>query len=72
MKDIEDVVGLPKMHVEVKRVERLDLYGAMAQAISECGESKPMVAHRRNNTEWLITMRASDWFGLYREWEAGQ
>lgn len=32
---------------------------------------KPIVAHRKNKGEWLITMRAEDWFDLYREWEAG-
>ena len=32
--DASDCVGLPGIHQEVKRVERLDIYGAMAQAIS--------------------------------------
>lgn len=68
-----DVVGLPGIHVEVKRVERLELYSAMFQAIrdSRPGE-KPIVAHKRNNEIWYITMRADDWFELYREWEAGR
>ena len=30
-----DVVGLPGLHIECKRVERLDLYAAMAQAEKE-------------------------------------
>ena len=63
--DSPDVKGLPGIHVEVKRVERLNIHEAMAQAM-------PIVAHRRNRDGWLITMRADDWFNLYREWEAGR
>lgn len=68
-----DVVGLPGVHVEVKRVERLDLESAMSQSRRDAktGE-KPIVAHRRNRCEWLVTMRAEDWFELYRGWEAGR
>ena len=49
-------------------------YEAMAQAIgdSQTNGDVPMVAHRKNNCDWLIVMRAKDWFGLYREWEAGK
>jgi len=67
----EDVVGLPGIHVEVKRVERLNIYDAIAQSKRDARGKIPIVAHRRNNCEWLITMRAEDWFKLYREWEAG-
>lgn len=66
-----DVVGLPGIHVEVKRVERLDLLRAMAQSISDAKNGEiPVVAHRKNNCDWLITMRLDDWFSLYREYEA--
>ena len=68
-----DVVGLPYIHVEVKRVERLQLSDAIAQAVRDCKDGKiPIVAHRKNNEGWLITMRAEDWFQLYREWEASE
>ena len=69
--DASDVVGLPGIHQEVKRVERLDLEGAMAQAKHDAGANIPIVAHRRSCCEWLVTMRAEDWFSLDREWEAG-
>ncbi len=71
--DASDCVGLPGIHIEVKRTERLNLYEAMAQAIgdSQTNGDVPMVAHRKNNCDWLIIMRAEDWFGIYREWEAG-
>ena len=64
-----DVKGLPHMFVEVKRVERLNVSEAMAKAKSESNGQIPMVAHRKDNHEWLITMTADDWFKLYREWE---
>ncbi len=68
----EDVVGLPGIHNEVKRVQRLNIYDAMAQAKADADGKIPIVAHRKNHCEWLVTMTAEDWFKLYREWEAGQ
>ena len=60
-----DVEGLPGIHIEVKRVERLDLEGAMSQSVRDARVGElPIVAHRKNRGEWLITMRADDWFAL--------
>ena len=68
-----DVRGLPHIHIEVKRTERLNVHEAMAQSIRDsAGQAIPIVAHRRNRDGWMITMRAADWFTLYREWEASQ
>lgn len=67
-----DVIGLPGIHQEVKRVERLNIETAMSQARHDAKPGEiPIVAHRRNNCRWLVTMDAEDWFALYREWEAG-
>ncbi|MCB6475572.1 hypothetical protein LI171_04880 [Emergencia timonensis] len=67
-----DVVGLDSIHIECKRVERLDLYGAMAQSKAEAKQGEiPVVMHRKNACEWLVTMTLADWIELYREWEAG-
>lgn len=67
-----DVVGLPGLHVECKRVERLDLYGAMAQAKADARPNElPAVMHRRNSASWLVTMALDDFVQIYREWEAG-
>ncbi|HZW97796.1 MAG TPA: hypothetical protein VFF56_03010 [Bacillota bacterium] len=67
-----DVVGLPGIHAEVKRVEKLNVSKAMEQAIRDCGEGDiPIVAHRKNYEPWLITMLAKDWFGLYGAWQEG-
>ena len=55
-------------HAEVKRVQALHLESAMAQAIAQAGEDQiPYVAHRRNHSEWKVTMLATDWFKLVRE-----
>lgn len=72
--DAADCVGLPGIHIEVKRVEKLDLCGAMDQAVRDSAKSGalPIVAHRKNDCPWLITMRAGDWFRLYRQWEIDQ
>lgn len=65
-----DVVGLNGIHVECKHVEHLNIFGAMSQSKRDAQEGEtPIVAHKKNRTEWLITMRAEDWFQLYRKWE---
>lgn len=64
-----DVIGLPGIHAEIKRVERLNIQDAMSQAIADCKEDMPTVMHRKNNCEWLVTMRLSDWIELYKEWK---
>lgn len=64
-----DVVGLPGIHIECKRVERLNLDDAMLQAIRDRNtDEMPAVFHRKNNREWSVTMRLSDWIEIYREW----
>lgn len=67
--DTPDVAGLPGIHIEVKRVEKLNISDAMAQSVRDSeGKAMPIVAHRRNRSPWLITMRAEDWFRIYREY----
>jgi hypothetical protein len=64
--DSPDVVclDLPGFHFEVKNVERLSVNEAMVQAVNDAGQKIPVVAHKRNRSDWLVTMRASDWFRL--------
>ena len=64
-----DLLGLPGIHIECKRVEKLNLYDAMAQAIHDAKEGElPAVFHRRNHCEWLVSMRLDDWIKLYKEY----
>lgn len=64
--DSPDVVcsSLP-FHFEVKRCERLRLYEAVEQAVSDSGPGEvPLVAHRRNRGEWLAVLRLDDLLSL--------
>lgn len=63
-----DVMGLPGIHIECKRTERLSLYDAVAQAKADArlGEM-PVVMHRKNNSEWLVIQPLSDWTEMYKE-----
>lgn len=68
-----DVVGLPGIHIECKRVERLNLYDAMAQSKHDARDGeKPAVFHRKDRCKWLVTMEMEDFMEIYREWEAGR
>ena len=59
--DSPDVTGIPGFHIEVKRVERLDLNAAMEQSIRDSApDETPIVVHRRNNDYWKVTMRLDD------------
>ena len=65
-----DLKGLQGIHVEVKRVERLNIWEAMKQAISDAEKFEdglPTLFHRRNRQPWLVTMRLDDWIKLYRK-----
>ena len=68
-----DVVGLPGVHIECKRVERLNIYDALAQSKSDARDGEiPVVMHRKNHCEWLVTMTLAQWVELYREYSNGQ
>lgn len=65
-----DVAGLPGIHIECKRVEKLNLYDAIAQAKKDAVINIPAVFHRKNDHEWLVTLTLEDFMAIYREWEA--
>jgi len=59
--DSPDVAtSLGGIHIEVKRVERLNIHEAMAQSVRDSGDKVACVMHRRDRTEWLLTVRLSD------------
>ena len=65
-----DVVGLPYIHLEIKRVEKLNIDEALSQSIRDAKDDEiPVVMHRKNRTEWKITMRLEDWIEMYKTWE---
>jgi len=56
-----DLVGLPGVHVEVKRRERGNVANWMDQAIADAVvEDVPLVVHRANGREWLATVCLND------------
>lgn len=66
--DSPDVVSsaLAWVHVEVKRVQNLNLTDACCQAEGDCGGKPWIVAHRRNHAPWLVTMKAETFLDLVK------
>jgi Holliday junction resolvase len=76
-----DIIGLPHIHIECKRVEKLNIDDAMEQAHNDAMEvfkdcikltKLSAVFHRRNGKEWKVTMYLDDWMNIYKEYEAGK
>lgn len=66
-----DVVGLPNIHIEVKRVEALNLDKAMKQSIDDARTGEvPVVMHRKDRHPWLVTMRLDEWMKFYERWDS--
>ena len=64
-----DVVGLPGIHIECKRVESLNVEKALQQSISDAREKEiPVVMHRKNGEQWKVTMTLDDWMQMYDKW----
>lgn len=69
----EDIVGLDYIHIECKRVERLNLEDAILQAKRDAKQNQiPAVFHRKNNHKWLVTMELDDWIKLYNEYYSSE
>lgn len=63
--DSPDVIGLDGYHIEVKRVENLNLENAMAQSIRDAGVGEiPVVFHRKNRTKWKCTLLLDDFMKI--------
>ena len=66
--DSPDVIGIPGIHPEVKRVERLDLHAALAQSAGDAAEGEiPVVIHRRSREQWYITLPYESFLDIYKE-----
>lgn len=71
---VPDVIGLPGIHIECKRQERLNLLEAVEQAQRDAArfeDGLPAVFHRRNRSPWLVTMTLEEWLILYKGKEGG-
>lgn len=70
--DSPDVVctDLATIHFEVKRVQASKVpYEWLAQAIRDGKTKTPVVAHRRNNADWIAILRMDDLLTLINERE---
>lgn len=69
---LADCEGLDGIHIEVKRVEKLNIDVAMEQSIRDLTTKKekklPVVFHRKNRKPWKATMLFEDWIKLYKSW----
>lgn len=65
-----DVIGLPHIHCEVKRVEKLNIYNAIDQAKRDAKNGDmPTVFHRKNRCNWLVTMELDEFIKIYKAYE---
>lgn len=63
-----DVVGIPGIHIEVKRTESFRMYEALQQAVRDArGGEKPVVVHRKNDFPWVAVMDLEDFLQLLKE-----
>ena len=66
--EVPDLTGLPGIHIECKRMERLNVPEAVKQAARDAErfqDGAPAVFHRRNREPWLVTMQFTDWLEMY-------
>lgn len=67
--DASDVVGLPGIHIECKRVERFLLYPSLEQAKRDAEAAKngdvPVVFHRQNGKPWVCVLELNEFMKLY-------
>lgn len=66
--EVPDLVGLPGVHIEVKRCEQVRLSEWMKQAERDSQHFKDgftAVFHRRSREGWRVTMNLADFMRLY-------
>lgn len=80
-----DVVGLPGIHLEIKRTEKLNIDKALQQSIRDNYADElrqgtdliPVVMHRSNDDRkkdstkgvWKVTLTLKDFMKIYQAWE---
>lgn len=64
--DSPDVVTeLSGIHFECKRVEAGNLYNWLDQASRDAANKIPVVAHRRNNRQWVSILNLDDFLNYF-------
>lgn len=71
--DASDVVGLPGLHIEAKHQEKMYLYAWVDQAKRDSeanGKGNiPVVFHKKNNAEILVTLTLDGFMQIYKQFE---
>jgi hypothetical protein len=52
--------GLSGLWLEVKRVQSLNIQKVMEKSLEQCGSLAPVLLHRKNGSDWLVTCRLDD------------
>ena len=53
--------GLPGVMFEVKRRQSMNIHKVMAESLAHCTDAMlPVILHRKDNEEWLLTIRLED------------
>lgn len=62
-----DVIGVPNLHIEVKRRQGSEMRKFIAQAESDCAEgSLPVVCYRDDRKPWVAVMKWEAFEKIYR------
>ncbi len=70
-----DIIGPAGVHIECKRREKLDLYGALRQSAADAekfNDGLPVVAHRSNRCPWIISMSLDTFLALYERMDGNK
>lgn len=63
-----DVVGVPGMHIEVKRTERLNAYKFLEQAEADARDDEtPVVFHRQSKRKWIAVLDMDEFMDLWEK-----
>lgn len=70
-KDTPDVKhNMPRIHIEAKDVEKLNIWNALEQSKRDAGEDEiPVVMFKRNKTKVYVAMPLDEFMELYKAWE---
>jgi len=64
-----DVIGLPDIYIEVKRLEKINVDLVMDKLRDDNKtDDYGILAHRKNNKGWLVTMDFDDWMEIYKRY----
>lgn len=62
-----DVIGIPGLHIECKRVEKLNIDDALEQSIRDAKDGElPVVMHRKNRKPWKVTLELDEFMKLLK------